>query len=257
MLNSLHTNQIRQNNRFFNSRKDPYCIRRRNFNPEAAKPRNPKPTVDRPCVNPAIKSYLQRLQNKQRNHSEDSFSSSSGTDSDYVPNLDHIGAQEYVVTTNAGDPNSPADPYEFDYHSPDPEEPRVRVEYNFECDYDFTPNCWTSAKLPIHSQGPQGALPHHQFSPNNSQAFMLGSVGMSPPSSEDATGNQLELRIPTPDYLRHIGGSQNPLLQSPTSYPMLAKMWENLNTSGSSGVGMPADKPHPWQDPSLNAETQS
>lgn len=200
--------------------KDPYCIRRRSFPPEN-KIQKPKPTVSHPCINPAVKAFLesegkdltaaalqQKLQQKKpkplastkkgklsetkgKNGSENSTPNSK--DAPCVA-IDEFGAQECVYTNHIPsfeDFNQKLFKKEIERFIMDPEGynpqgdndiERVKVEYNWEGYIDYQHGNWTGVQLPLQSES-------------------FGSVGLSPTTSDESERS----RIPTPDWWRQSG----------------------------------------------------
>lgn len=218
--------------------KDPYCLRRRNFTDAGASRRIHRPEVSHPQVNPAIKTFLERVRRLQeaRRHP---FAGTGET-------VEDIGAQECVYTDTEPlfddfnrklfkkdvelyDPSgycpliSAYDTRKRDAKdlnlasltpltSPDTEarpnaddqttaQAKVRVEYNWEA-YEYHPSNVGGAQLPL----------------------------------EPETG-RLDLRIPTPEWWATNLTTTHNLLLSPSNANPMVKVFENLNSSGSSGAG--------------------
>lgn len=247
-------------------RKDPYCIRRRNFFDSHS--RRPKPAVDKPQVNPAIRNYLERARQQQ----ETLRHPFAGIGE----RLEDIGAQECVYTdTNPGydDFNQKLFKREVEtYAGYVPQNDlvinlptnnslsaidagqRVKVEYNWEA-YEYHPSNVLGPQLPL-QLSPGGAL----LQPPTS------SVSLSPPNRDEAEAPQgLDLRIPTPEWWNHQVTTASLLSPMAISYSAhhpqatlnpMAKVFENFGSAHSNtGNLIPLTKviePHPWNEDAGN-----
>uniref|UniRef100_A0A914X1F5 Forkhead box protein fkh-2 n=1 Tax=Plectus sambesii TaxID=2011161 RepID=A0A914X1F5_9BILA len=229
--------------------KDPYCIRRRNF--VDCNTKRMKPTVTRPQVNPAIKSFIEKTIQGQQCTSRSAMDISLAdspvpTGQTYV--YEEYGTPKIFRAENTDGftyvPQNDLRPVVLqnneEYNNPRAPDERVKVEYNWE-GYEYHPSGVGGVQLPL------------QLSPGGTQqGIVVGSVGLSPPNSDDSDGQAgLELRIPTPEWWGHQVTTAS--LMSPMNgshHNPLARVFENLTTTSanSSNATTPMLKEHPWQE---------